>query len=167
MNKSYLLTFFLVINLIFSENIYSKEIAGKQNLICNGTNSYSSAGKKTFTFENVKESAVIYKYKLNRDDIEKQRPIGKMKFANSKFPPNYYDELQICSEDDLKLIFNSICTMSEENWPARVASLGSDCTLEKMTGKFNCEISVTYKNDEFVSKYWDYQCKQNKIPVIF
>ncbi len=172
MNKLYLLVFLSFCSLVLKDS-YAKEIIGKQSLICSGSNSYSRAGGKIVTFDNVRESVVIYKFKLSRDDREKQRPIGRMKFANSAFPPTYYDSLQICGEDDLKLIFNSICTMSEDDWPRSVSSLESNCTLEKLTGKFSCEISVGYKPDKefpeyghYVTKWWDYDCKNNRNPVV-
>jgi hypothetical protein len=170
MNKSYLLVFLIIINLIIVKNIYSKEIKSQQAFICNGLNSYYQVRDRkkdvSHTFENVKESIMLYKFKLERDEIDKQRPIGYIKFANSIFPPKMTNTLQICSEDDLNLVLNSICTMSEDDWPSSVKSLGaSRCSLEKITGKLFCTISVDYA-DSNMTKSWDYDCKKNSNPVV-
>jgi len=170
MNKSYLLVFFLISNLIIVKNIYAKEIKSQQALVCNGSNGYYKVrdGKKDISnmYENVNESIMLYKFKLERDDIEKQRPIGYIKFANSIFPPRMTKVLQICSEDDLNLILNSICTMSQDEWPSNVKALdASSCTLEKITGKLSCKIIVDYKDANLASD-WNYDCKKNNSPVI-
>jgi hypothetical protein len=171
MNKTYLLASFAISSLIFNENIYAKEISSKQAFICNGTNSYESRSESKkgseFSSDDVTESVMLYKFKLNHDEIEKQRPIGYIKFAKSSFQLNMANSLQVCSEDDLNLVFSPICTMSELDWPSDVSQLDAGhCTLEKITGKFSCMITVRYKNNTSTFKSWNYDCKKNNSPVV-
>lgn len=113
------------------------------------------------------ESAVLLiDETLRKDRMQnKGKAFGLFKLSRSYIPWSRDSSLRLCHEDELKYNLEPICILDADAWPPDVASLYRDCTLDKISGKFQCELKIFLKRDSKPETYrWDYVCSRVERP---
>ena len=97
----------------------------------------------------------------NRSSREPGKSFGALHFSKSTEPIWGKSNLSICYDDVLNFNLDPVCIRDSQNWPVEVGSIYRKCTLNKVSLKFDCHISVRYKeNRKPRETLWDYECSR-------
>jgi hypothetical protein len=95
----------------------------------------------------------------DRSSKEPGKTFGTLKFSKSREPMWGGTNLNVCFDDVLNFNLEPVCILDQPKWPSEVSSIYRKCTLNKVSLKFDCFISIRYVGDRKpLEATWDYEC---------